>query len=71
MFSATFPKNVENLAKKILTRPLEIVVGSRGQASKNVEQIVEVIEESEKFFRLIEVLGEYCEKGSIIIFVDK
>jgi ATP-dependent RNA helicase DDX46/PRP5 len=30
MFSATFPKNVENLVKKILNRPVEIVVGSRG-----------------------------------------
>ena len=29
MFSATFPKNVENLAKKILRDPIEIVVGSR------------------------------------------
>jgi ATP-dependent RNA helicase DDX46/PRP5 len=29
MFSATFPKSVEGLAKKILTRPLEIIVGAR------------------------------------------
>lgn len=29
MFSATFPKNVENLARKILRDPVEIVVGSR------------------------------------------
>lgn len=42
MFSATFPKNVENLARRILTNPVEILVGSRGQACRNVEQIVEV-----------------------------
>ena len=29
MFSATFPKNVETLAKRILREPVEIVVGSR------------------------------------------
>lgn len=27
MLSATFPRNVENLAKKILNRPVEVVVG--------------------------------------------
>lgn len=27
MFSATFPKQIENLAKKILVTPIEIVVG--------------------------------------------
>jgi ATP-dependent RNA helicase DDX46/PRP5 len=30
MFSATFPKSIENLAKSILTMPVEIVVGNRG-----------------------------------------
>ena len=30
MFSATFPRNVEVLAKTILKKPLEIVVGVRG-----------------------------------------
>lgn len=40
MFSATFPKNVESLAKRILKKPVEIVVGSRGQACVNIEQII-------------------------------
>lgn len=44
MFSATFPKNVETLAKRILRKPVEIIVGSRGQACMNIEQIVEVRE---------------------------
>jgi superfamily II DNA/RNA helicase len=30
MFSATFPKNVETLARKILDKPIEIIVGNRG-----------------------------------------
>lgn len=42
MFSATFPKNVENLAKRILKRPVEVIVGSRGQACMNIQQIIEV-----------------------------
>lgn len=30
LFSATFPRNVETLAKKILQSPIEVVVGNRG-----------------------------------------
>ena len=71
MFSATFPKNVENLAKKILVMPVEIVVGSRGQVCSNVEQIIEIRDATTKFFRLLEILGEWSDKGSILIFVDR
>lgn len=71
MCSATFPKQIENLAKKALQRPIEIVVGNRGQACKNVDQLVEVREEDTKFKRLLEILGELGERGSILIFVEK
>jgi ATP-dependent RNA helicase DDX46/PRP5 len=33
MFSATFPRSIESLARNILTSPIEIVVGNRGQTS--------------------------------------
>ena len=71
MFSATFPRQIESLAKKILTSPIEIVVGNRGQTCANVEQKVEVMEQDEKFWRLMELLGAYYDQGSILIFVDK
>lgn len=83
MFSATFPKKIQNLAQKILFQPVEIVVGQRGQSCRNVEQHVEIIEENTKFARLLQILGEYSDKVfsvdelgnekpiAIIIFVDK
>lgn len=71
MFSATFPRSIENLARTILTQPIEIVVGNRGQTSGNIEQDVEVLEEDEKFYRLIEILGQWQDKGSVLVFVDK
>jgi len=71
MFSATFPQNVEFLAKNLLKNPIEIIVGTRGQACSNVEQKVLVVEENEKFFRLLELLGQWSDKGSVLIFVDK
>ena len=69
MFSATFPKQIETLAKKILTKPLEIVVGQRGQSAKNITQYIEVIPKSKSFVRLIEILDEYVNT-STIIFAD-
>jgi ATP-dependent RNA helicase DDX46/PRP5 len=42
MFSATFPPNVEKLAKKILKRPVEIIIGGRSVASGDIEQTVEI-----------------------------
>ena len=71
MFSATFPQNVELLAKNLLKNPIEIIVGTRGQACSNVEQKILVVEENERFFRLLELLSYWSDKGSILIFVDK
>ena len=31
----------------------------------------QVMEEEQKFLKLLEVLGQYTDKGSVIIFVDK
>jgi ATP-dependent RNA helicase DDX46/PRP5 len=48
------------------------VVGNRGQTCQNIEQFVEVIPSQEdKFWRLMEILGQFYDKGSILIFVDK
>ncbi|EAR85634.2 DEAD/DEAH-box helicase (macronuclear) [Tetrahymena thermophila SB210] len=72
LFSATFPKNVENLAKKLMRhKPVEVVVGARGQACTNITQLIEIRDESTRLFRLLELLGIYTEQGQVIIFVDK
>ncbi|KAL3042571.1 hypothetical protein OYC64_020493 [Pagothenia borchgrevinki] len=71
MFSATFPRAMEALARRILIKPLEVQVGGRSVVCSDVEQHVLVIEEDKKFLKLLEILGHYQEKGSVIIFVDK
>merc|ERR1719502_927816 len=71
MFSATLPAHVEALARKVLKKPLEITVGERNTAATNVCQFVEVLDESQKFYRLLQLLGEWHEHGSIIIFVHQ
>jgi ATP-dependent RNA helicase DDX46/PRP5 len=46
LFSATFPKQMESLARKVLrNKPVEVTVGGRSVVAPEIEQIVEVREE--------------------------
>ncbi|KAI3474022.1 hypothetical protein Pfo_028810 [Paulownia fortunei] len=69
LFSATFPRQVEILARKVLNKPVEVQVGGRSVVNKDITQLVEVRPESDRFLRLLELLGEWYEKGKILIFV--
>lgn len=75
LFSATFPKQMESLARKVLrNRPLEITVGGRSVVAAEIEQIVEVRSEDSKFNRLLEILGQTYnedEDTRTLIFVDR
>jgi ATP-dependent RNA helicase DDX46/PRP5 len=71
MFSATFPKKMEDLARRSLTKPIEVTIGGRSIVCKDVEQQVIVIEEDKKYLKLLELLGLYQVEGSVIVFVDK
>ena len=69
MFSATFPHAMEALARSALTNPVEIQVGGRSVVNSDIEQIVEMREPEDRFLRVLELLGEWYERGKIIIFV--
>lgn len=74
LFSATFPRQMEALARKILKRPLEITVGGRSIVAPEIEQIVEVREEETKFLRLLELLGRLSNEdveARTLIFVER
>ena len=76
LFSATFPKQMEALARKILKRPIEITVGNKSVVASEIEQVVEVIKEEDKFNRLLGLLGDlYADKDPeeprTLIFVDR
>jgi ATP-dependent RNA helicase DDX46/PRP5 len=70
MFSATFPKTIVSLAKRILKSPLEIVVGNRGAACRSIEQFVKIVDEEDKLLLLTNLIDEWIGEGSILIFVD-
>lgn len=76
LFSATFPRNMEALARKSLTKPVEIVVGGRSVVAPEITQLVEVRNEDTKFVRLLELLGnlysdEANDDARALIFVDR
>ena len=68
LFSATFPRQMEALARKILTTPIEITVGLRSVVCADVTQIVEVIEEDNKFLRLLEILGQAFSEAPTVSY---
>ncbi|KAF0701366.1 Aste57867_8147 [Aphanomyces stellatus] len=70
LFSATFPRAVEGLARKVLRRPIEITVGARSTASGDITQFAEVRDEHDKFMRLLQLLGVWYEKGNVLVFVN-
>lgn len=71
MFSATFPRPMEALARRILTKPIESQIGGRSVVCKEVEQSVIVLEQSQKFLKLLELLGLYQESGNVLVFVER
>ncbi|KAF9122062.1 pre-mRNA processing RNA-helicase [Mortierella sp. 14UC] len=74
LFSATFPKQMEALARKLLKRPLEITVGARSVVADDVTQIVEVREDDTRFTRLLEILGQAYNddaEARVLIFVSR
>ncbi|DAA75727.1 TPA_exp: Uncharacterized protein A8136_1449 [Trichophyton benhamiae CBS 112371] len=76
LFSATFPRNMEALARKTLSKPIEIIVGGRSVVAPEITQIVEVRNDDAKFVRLLELLGNLYsddenEDARTLVFVDR
>ncbi|EFP12100.1 hypothetical protein CRE_06212 [Caenorhabditis remanei] len=71
LFSATFPRHMEALARKVLEKPVEILVGGKSVVCSDVTQNAVICEEHQKLLKLLELLGMYYEQGSSIVFVDK
>lgn len=73
LFSATFKKRVEKLARDVLTDPVRIVQGDVGEANADVTQHVIVFNNNptSKWTWLLQSLVEFLSAGSLLIFVTK
>lgn len=73
MFSATWPKEVKNLAEEYLVDYVQINIGSLNlSANHNILQIIDVCEENEKENKLLKILGDISNENErkTIIFVE-
>lgn len=66
LFSATFPKEIEQLAGELLRNPEKIEISEAGTAAENVSQELWVIEHAEKVNILEKILGE--KSGPVLVF---
>nr|XP_032517379.1 ATP-dependent RNA helicase DDX42 [Danaus plexippus plexippus] len=72
LFSATFPRRVERLARDALHDPVRVQHGAAGEASKLVKQRVTIFNKpEEKWPWLLENLVDFLSSGSVLIFVTK
>jgi ATP-dependent RNA helicase DDX46/PRP5 len=74
LFSATFPRQMETLARKVLIKPVEIVVGGRATVPPEITQIVEVRDNDSKFLRLLQLFGDLFdsdEDARALVFVER
>jgi ATP-dependent RNA helicase DDX42 len=72
LFSATFKKKVERLARDALTDPIRIVIGELGEASEDVTQHVQILARQEdKWSWLKKHLVQFLSDGSVLVFVTR
>lgn len=82
LFSATFPKKMESLARKNLTDPIEIITGGISVVASEIHQQVTLFDDKQgidevnrqKSFKLLNLLDEFFSKNptsKVLIFVEK
>ncbi|ETW79246.1 hypothetical protein HETIRDRAFT_410995 [Heterobasidion irregulare TC 32-1] len=69
MFSATFPRDIQMLAKDFLKDYIFLSVGRVGSTSENITQKIEYVEDSDKRSVLLDILAVQST-GLTLIFVE-
>ncbi|KAL7321029.1 ATP-dependent RNA helicase ded1 [Mucor circinelloides] len=70
MFSATFPKNIQMLARDFLKEYVFLSVGRVGATSENITQKIEYVEDEDKRSVLLDILTSHAAEGLTLIFVE-
>ncbi|XP_031472761.1 DEAD-box ATP-dependent RNA helicase 20 [Nymphaea colorata] len=70
-WSATWPKEVEQLARQFLYNAYKVVIGSIDlKANHAIRQHVEIVSESQKYNKLVKLLEDIMDGSRILIFMD-
>ncbi|WVQ85995.1 ATP-dependent RNA helicase ded1 [Cryptococcus sp. DSM 104549] len=70
MFSATFPKEIQGLARAFLKDYIFLSVGRVGSTSENITQRVEYVDDHDKRSLLLDLLLAEQTGGLILVFVE-
>lgn len=70
MFSATFPRDIQMLARDFLKDYIFLSVGRVGSTSENITQKVEYVEDHDKRSVLLDILASDTPGGLTLIFVE-
>ncbi|CAI5461202.1 unnamed protein product [Closterium sp. Yama58-4] len=70
-WSATWPREVETLARQFLVDPYKVVIGSAElKANHSITQVVEILSDHEKYPRLLKLLEQVMDGSKILVFMD-
>ncbi|KAJ2315490.1 ATP-dependent RNA helicase ded1 [Coemansia sp. RSA 2705] len=70
MFSATFPRNIQYLARDFLKNYIFLSIGRVGSASENITQNIEYVEDYDKLSLLLDILTASAAGGLTLVFVE-
>lgn len=71
LWSATWPKEVEQLARQFLYNPYKVIIGSSDlKANHAIRQIVDIVSENQKYKKLVDLLEDIMDGSRILIFMD-
>ncbi|CAF2037101.1 BnaA09g06470D [Brassica napus] len=71
LWSATWPREVETLARQFLRDPYKAIIGSADlKANQSINQVIEIVQTPEKYSRLLTLLKQLMDGSKILIFVE-
>ena len=70
MFSATFPKEIQHLARSFLKDYIFLSVGRVGSTSENITQRIEYVDDQDKKSLLLDLLVAEESGGLVLVFVE-
>lgn len=71
MWSATWPKEVKELAADFLTNPVHVTIGNTElTANENITQVVEVVDDRDRWPRLRDVIDREMRHKKVVIFTE-
>lgn len=70
MFSATFPREIQGLARAFLKDYVFLSVGRVGSTSENITQRIEYVDDQDKRSLLLDLLVAEQSNGLVLVFVE-